>query len=32
MGEQGCLVKERINIYRQAIRQPQYQQLPFEEH
>ena len=25
MGETGCLVKERINIYRQHIRQPQYQ-------
>ena len=28
----GCLVKERINIYRQHIRQPQYQQLAVEEH
>ena len=25
-------MKERINIYRQQIRQPQYQQLPVEEH
>ena len=32
MGETGCLVKERINIYRQHIRQPQYQQLAVEEH
>ena len=30
--ETGCLVKERINIYRQNIRQPQYQQLAVEEH
>ena len=29
-GETGCLVKERINIYRQHIRQPQYQQLAVE--
>ena len=28
----GCLVKERINICRQHIRQPQYQQLAVEEH
>ena len=27
----GCLVKERINIYRQHARQPQYQQLAVEE-
>ena len=32
IGEMGCLVKERINICRQHIRQPQYQQLAFEEH
>lgn len=32
IGETGCLVKERINIYRQHIRQPQYQQLPVEGH
>ena len=32
IGETGCLVKERINIYRQHIRQPQYQQLAVEEH
>ena len=25
-------MKERINIYRQHIRQPQYQQLAVEEH
>ena len=31
-GETGCLVKERINIYRQHIRHPQYQQLAVEEH
>ena len=30
--EMGCLVKERICIYGQHIKQPQYQQLPFEEH
>ena len=30
--ETDCLVKERINIYRQHIRQPQYQQLTVEEH
>ena len=32
IGETGCLVKERLNIYRQHIRQPQYQQLPVEGH
>ena len=32
IGETGCLVKERINIYRQHIRQPQYEQLAVEEH
>ena len=32
IGETGCVVKERINIYRQHIRQPQYQQLAVEEH
>ena len=32
VGEKGCLLKERINIYRQHIRQPQYQQLAVEEH
>ena len=32
IGETGCLVKERINIYRQHIRQLQYQQLAVEEH
>ena len=26
------LVKQRINIYKQHIRQPQYQQLAVEEH
>ena len=31
-GEKGCLLKERIYIYRQHIRQPQYQQLAVEEH
>ena len=30
IGETGCLVKERINIYRQHIRHPQYQQLAAE--
>ena len=30
--ETGCLAKERINIYRQHIRQPQYEQLAVEEH
>ena len=29
--EMECLVKERISIYRQHIRQPQYQQLTVEE-
>ena len=32
IGETGCLVKERKSIYRQHIRQPQYQQLAVEEH
>ena len=32
IGKTDCLVKERINIYRQHIRQPQYQQLAVEEH
>ena len=32
IAETGCLVKERINIYRQHIRQPQYQQLAVKEH
>ena len=27
VGETGCLVKEQTNIYRQHIKQPQYQQL-----
>ena len=31
-GETGYLVKERINIYIQHIRQRQYQQLAVEEH
>ena len=31
-GETGCLKEERINIYRQHKRQPQYQQLAVEEH
>ena len=31
IGETDCLVKERTNIYRQHIRQPQYQQMAFEE-
>ena len=30
--ETGCLVKERISVYRQHIRQPQYQQIKVEEH
>ena len=29
--ETGCLVKERISVYRQHIRQPQYQQIKMEE-
>ena len=29
--ETSCLVKGRINIYKQHIRQPQYQQLAVEE-
>ena len=32
MGETGCLVKERINIYRKHITEAQYQQFAFEEH
>ena len=32
IGETGYLVKERINIYRQHIRQLQYQQLAVEEY
>ena len=32
IGERDCLVKERINIYRQHVRQPQYQQLAVEQH
>ena len=32
IGETDCLVKERINIYGQHIRQPQYQQMAVEEH
>ena len=32
IGETGCLVKERINIYRQHIRLSQYQQLAVKEH
>ena len=31
-GKTGCLVKERINNYRQNIRQSQYQQQTAEEH
>ena len=31
-GKIGCLVKERINNYRQHIRQSQYQQQAAEEH
>ena len=30
IGETGCLVKERISVYRQHIRQPQYQQIKVE--
>ena len=32
IGETGCLVKERINVYRQHISQPQYQQIKVEDH
>ena len=32
IGETGCLVKERINIYRQHIRYPPYQKLAVEQH
>ena len=32
MGETGCLVKERINIYRKHITEAQYQQFAVEEH
>ena len=31
IGETGCLVKEGISVYRQHIRQPQYQQIKLEE-
>ena len=31
-GKAGCLMKERINNYRQNIRQSQYQQQAAEEH
>ena len=32
IGETGFLLKERINVYRQHIRQPQSRQLSIEEH
>ena len=32
IGETSCLAKERINIYRQHIRQVKYQQLAVKEH
>ena len=32
IGETGFLVKERISVYRQHIRHPQYQQIKVEEH
>lgn len=32
IGETGCTLKERLNIYRQHIRQPEYQQIKAEEH
>ena len=32
IGQTGCLVKERINIYRQHMTQLQYQQLAAKEH
>ena len=32
IGETGCLVKERISVYRQHIRQSKYQQIKVEEH
>ena len=32
IGKTGCLVKERIGVYKQHIRQPQYQQIKVEEH
>ena len=32
IGETGCLVKERISVYRQHIRQSQYQQIKVEQH
>ena len=31
IGEKGCLVKERINIYRQHITRSQYQEFAVEE-
>ena len=32
IGETGCLVKERISVYRQHIWQPQYQQIKVKEY
>ena len=32
IGKTGCLVKERISVYRQHIRHPQYQQIKVEQH
>ena len=32
IGQTSCLEKERISLYRQHIRQPQYQQIKVEEH
>ena len=32
IGETGCLIKKRISVYRQHIRQLQYQQIKVEEH
>ena len=32
IGETGCILKERVNIYRQHIKQPEYQQIKAEEH
>ena len=32
IGETGSLVKERMSIFRQHIRQPQYQKLAVEKH
>ena len=32
IGETGCLMKKMISVYRQYIKQPQYQQIKVEEY